>query len=141
MSRDLSRRLNLVFQPFRSQGFESYEEVRQWLAAELGIRVKYDVVHNLVHDKLKACLKVARSKSNEQEPDVVENFKNELPSQLISIVKSAHQQSKKFKRVRFWCEDETRLGLRTIRRRLLTAKGIKPVVILQFRREKYYMYG
>lgn len=36
------------------QGFESYEEVRRWLAAELGIQVKYDVVHNLVHDKLKA---------------------------------------------------------------------------------------
>jgi putative transposase len=35
------------------QGFDSYEEVRLWMAA-LGIQVKYDVVHNLVHDKLKA---------------------------------------------------------------------------------------
>jgi hypothetical protein len=92
-------------------------------SAELGIQVKYDVVHNLIHDKLKASLKVARSKSNEQEPDAVKNFKKELPKKLNSVVKEAHQQSKKFKRVRFWCEDETRLGLRTIRRRLLTAKG------------------
>jgi len=37
-----------------------YEEVRLWLAAELGIQVKYDVVHNLVHEKLKAEKKVAR---------------------------------------------------------------------------------
>lgn len=50
------------------EGFSSYEEVRLWLAAELGIQVKYDVVHNLVHDKLKADLKVARPKSSEQEP-------------------------------------------------------------------------
>jgi len=39
-----------------------YEEVRLWLAAELGIQVKYDVVHNLVHEKLKADKKVARPK-------------------------------------------------------------------------------
>jgi len=44
------------------EGF-SYEEVRLWLAAELGIQVKYDVVHNLVHEKLKADKKVARPKA------------------------------------------------------------------------------
>lgn len=102
------------------QGFESYEEVRRWLAAELGIQVKYDVVHNLIPDKLKASLKVASSKSNEQEPGAVENFKKELPQKLSSLLEEAIQRSKKFKKVRFWCEDETRLGLKTIRRRLLT---------------------
>jgi len=44
------------------EGFSSYE-VRLWLAAELGIQVKYDVVHNLVHEKLKADKKVARQKA------------------------------------------------------------------------------
>jgi len=38
----------------RAGRVSSYEEVRLWLAAELGIQVKYDVVHNLVHEKLKA---------------------------------------------------------------------------------------
>lgn len=122
------------------QGFESYEEVRRWLAAELGIQVKYDVVHNLVHHKLKASLKVARSKSNEQEPGAVENFKKELPQKLSVLLEEAQQHSKKFKKVRFWCETEDRLGLKTIPRRLLTAQGIKPVGFL-LRREKYYMYG
>jgi len=56
------------------EGFSSYEEVRLWLAAELGIQVKYDVVHNLVHEKLKADKKV-ETKSSEQEPGAVENFK------------------------------------------------------------------
>jgi len=43
------------------EGISSYEEVRLWLAAELGIQ-RYDVVHNLVHEKLKADKKVARPK-------------------------------------------------------------------------------
>jgi len=47
----------------RAGRVSSYEEVRLWLAAELGIQVKYDVVHNLVHEKLKADKKVARPKA------------------------------------------------------------------------------
>lgn len=57
------------------EGFSSYREVQIWLEAVLGIQAKYDVVHNLVHDKLQAALKVARRKSHEQEPEVVETFK------------------------------------------------------------------
>jgi transposase len=123
------------------EGFSSYEEVRLWLAAELGIQVKYDVVHNLVHDKLKADLKVARPKSNEQEPGAVETFKKELNQKITSVVEEVKKQSKKFKKIRYWCEDETRLGLRTVQRRKLTSRGVKPVGSLQFRREKYYVYG
>ena len=74
------------------EGFSSYEEVRLWLAAELGIQVKYDVVHNLVHDKLKANLKVARSKSSEQEPGAVENFKKELTQKLTSVIEEVKKQ-------------------------------------------------
>jgi len=123
------------------EGFSSYEEVRLWLAAELGIQVKYDVVHNLVHDKLKADLKVARPKSSEQEPGVVASFKKELPQKLQSVIEEVEEQSKKFNKVRYWCEDGTRLGWPTVRRRKLTARGVKPIGNLQFRREKYYIYG
>lgn len=122
-------------------GFESYEEVRLWLAAELGIRVKYDVVHNLVYDKLKAKLKVARPQSDDQEPSAVENFKKELSAKLENAMKEAKNQQKKFDRVRYWCEDETRIGLWTVQRRKLTLRGVKPVGTLQLRREKYYLYG
>ena len=123
------------------EGFDSYEEVRLWLATELGIQVKYDVVHNLVHDKLKASLKVARPKSNDQEPDAIETFKKQLPDVLDGVIKEVKQQPKKFKRIRYWCEDETRLGLKTIQRRKLTSKGVKPVGSFQFRQERYYIYG
>lgn len=60
------------------EGFSSYGEVRTWLSAGWGIRVKYDVVHNLVHNKLKSRLKVARPKSSQQEPGAIETFKQEL---------------------------------------------------------------
>ncbi|MFN6525616.1 hypothetical protein [Nostoc sp. ChiSLP03a] len=45
------------------------------------------------------------------------------------------------KRVRYLCEDETRLGLKTITGRLITAKGIKPLGHSQWRRENFYLYG
>lgn len=113
------------------EGFSSYEEVRLWLGAELGIQVKYDVVHNLVHEQLKAELKVARPKSSEQEAGAVENFKKELAHKLDLVMKEIKTQSKKFNQVRYWCEDETRLGLMTVQRRKLTSRGVKPIGVRQ----------
>ncbi len=37
--------------------------------------------------------------------------------------------------------DESRLGLQTVRRRRLTARGIKPIGIHQQRFENFYLYG
>ncbi len=44
----------------RPEGFGSYGEVQAWIADELGVEMKYPTVHQLVHDKLGARLKVAR---------------------------------------------------------------------------------
>jgi transposase len=57
------------------EGFESYKEVQIWLKAVLGIEASYHAVHNLVRYKLKAKLKVARTRSFEQELDAIETFK------------------------------------------------------------------
>lgn len=46
-----------------------------------------------------------------------------------------------FSKVRYWCQDETRLGLKTIQRRKITAKGVKPVGVVQWHREALYLYG
>ena len=62
------------------EGFSIYGEVKLWLEAVLGIKAKYDVVHHLVHDKLKAKLKVARPKSHEQGPEAVATFKKNSQS-------------------------------------------------------------
>ena len=39
------------------------------------------------------------------------------------------------------CQDETRLGLKTISGRLITACGVKPVGLNQWLRDNFYLYG
>ncbi|MGI2909677.1 IS630 family transposase [Tolypothrix sp. VBCCA 56010] len=121
--------------------FRATARYKQRLRAELGIEVNYDVVHNLVHDKLKAKLKVARPRSYKQDPDEVKNFKKKLPSTLQSLINQRLKQSKQFSIIRYWCQDETHLGLKTIERRKLTIRGVKPVGCLQWSRSAYYLYG
>jgi DDE superfamily endonuclease len=43
--------------------------------------------------------------------------------------------------VRFFCQDETRLGLKTISGRKITAKGIKPIGKVQWQFQATYLYG
>jgi len=43
--------------------------------------------------------------------------------------------------VRYWSQDETRLGLKTIQQRQITAKGVKPIAQVQWQREAFYLYG
>ena len=45
------------------------------------------------------------------------------------------------RRVRYWCEDESRFGLKTITRRRITQRGVKPVGGVQWSFEAYYLYG
>jgi hypothetical protein len=45
------------------------------------------------------------------------------------------------KRVRYLCQDETRLGLKTIAGRLITACGVKPVGETQWQRDCFWLYG
>ncbi len=45
------------------------------------------------------------------------------------------------KSVKLWAYDESRLGLHTIRRRRITARGTKPVGQLQQRFTNFYLYG
>ena len=43
--------------------------------------------------------------------------------------------------MRVFCQDESRFGLLTIRRRLLTARGVQPVGTVQHVFEWFYVYG
>ena len=43
--------------------------------------------------------------------------------------------------MRYLCQDETRLGLKTISGRLITAKGVKPLGLNQWQRDNFYLYG
>ena len=39
------------------------------------------------------------------------------------------------------CQDETRLGLKTITGRVITAAGVKPLGLSQWKRDNFYLYG
>jgi len=43
--------------------------------------------------------------------------------------------------VRYWCLDETRLGLKTITGRLITLAGVKPEGLVGWNRQNFYLYG
>jgi len=45
------------------------------------------------------------------------------------------------KRLRYLCQDETRLGLKTETGRVITARGVKPVVRVQWPRKAFWLYG
>ncbi|WP_317112445.1 IS630 family transposase [Chroococcidiopsis sp. SAG 2025] len=57
------------------------------------------------------------------------------------MVASLRSQGIEEKQLRYWCQDESRFGLKTIEHRLLTGFGVKPIGIGQWRRENYYVYG
>lgn len=47
----------------------------------------------------------------------------------------------KGKRLRYLCQDETRLGLKSETGRVITRRGVKPVVRVQWQRDNYWIYG
>jgi transposase len=123
------------------EGFTSYKEVKIWLEALLDIKVNYDVVHHLVHNKLKANLKVPRPVSVKQPLGVIDAFKKKLPQQLEALVQKVRQVYKSWERLRYWCQDESRVGLHTRRGRLLTLKGVKPKGKMQWNFQALWLYG
>ncbi|HJW29564.1 MAG TPA: transposase [Saprospiraceae bacterium] len=63
-----------------------------------------------------------------------------LPTQLelIDVFQGVEGERRP---VRYWSQDESRLGLKTITRRLLTLPGVKPVGSIQWKFEAFYLYG
>jgi transposase len=68
------------------QGFSSYGQVQQWLKQGYGIDAAYKTVHQLVRYKLQAKLKKPRTKSKNQHPQAIKQFKKTL-HQLLRCCK------------------------------------------------------
>jgi transposase len=64
------------------QGFKSYGEIQQWLKAEYGLEIHYKTVHQTVHYKLKAKLKVARPTHLKRDDAAAVEFKKNSPLNL-----------------------------------------------------------
>jgi transposase len=57
------------------EGFRSYGEIQDWLSREHDLDIPYKTVHQTVHYKLKAKLKVARPTSRYRQEEAVVDFK------------------------------------------------------------------
>jgi transposase len=119
------------------QGETSYGKLQLWLEKECGIKVSYKVVHDLVHYKLKADLKIPRPQSNKVNEGVQANFKKKL----CEIIKVIIKYSGNGKPVRIWCQDESRFGLITMQGKMITLKGVKPIGKKEWKRGNFYVYG
>ena len=45
------------------------------------------------------------------------------------------------KRIRYLCQDETRVGMKTLTGKVITAAGVKPNVTVKWGRENFWIYG
>ncbi len=45
------------------------------------------------------------------------------------------------KRLRYLCQDETRVGLKSETGKVITAKGVKPIATVQWQRDNFWIYG
>ena len=109
------------------EGFKSYKEVHLWLGLIKGIASSYSAVYSLVRRELKSKLKIPRPRSISQKSTAINEFKSSWHQQIKALLDKASPQLNKYKKVIFWCSDETRIGLHTIRLRKLTLSGVKPL--------------
>ena len=119
------------------RGFKSYLEIQQWLESECGIKVRYHVVHELVRYRLGAKRKRPRPVRQNQDAEAVEDFPERLSQDLLLLVADLPTTSK----IRYWCQDESRFGLKTIERTKITAKGVQPIGMTQWVFKTIWLYG
>ena len=107
-----------------------------WLFQTHRLEVNYQTVYRIVRYDMKAKLKVPRKshkKKNEQE---VEDFKENVESHLLGAMGDNPVSC-----VQILVQDESRFGLLPVSQRRITAKGIKPIQVVNPRYENYYLYG
>ena len=64
-----------------------------------------------------------------------------LGKRLQKVLHQNQDKLARYKQVRYWCQDESRIGLITLWARKLTAKGIQPVGIEQWCFDYLWLYG
>lgn len=121
-------------------GFKSYGEIKLWLKTECNVDVDYHAVYRTVRYKLQAKLKEPRPSSTKKNDEEVELFRTNLPN-FVNLAQTMWSwQSGEFKppkTVRYWCQDEARLGLKTITGKKITLPGVKPIGLVQWPRRLF----
>ena len=68
----------------------------------------------------------------------LKNLKKTVPASLNEIASPCLER---YFRIRYWTQDESRFGLKTITRRRLTLKKVKPLVKVQWLFKAFYLYS
>lgn len=55
--------------------------------------------------------------------------------QSIKASEKNRLSSGEFDSIRYWCQDETRLGLKTLEKRKITLQGVKPLGLVEWERQ------
>lgn len=66
-------------------------------------------------------------------------LKKELSAKLQHI--KATRPIEQYSSVNLYCMDESRFGLMLVQRRVLTLRGVKPLLPYQHRFENFYLFG
>ena len=120
------------------EGFSSYKAIQIWRKETHGLDVPYSTVFGTVKDRLEARLKVPRPQAVDYDPVAAEAFKAAVPAELNKILKPCLSR---YSSLRYWTQDASRFGLKTITRRRLTLKKVKAVVKTQWQFKAGYLYG
>jgi transposase len=120
------------------EGVTSYKAIQVWLKETHGLDVPYSTVFGTVKYRLNACLKVPRPYAENYDQEAVDDFKKSVPVCLDEIVTPCLE---KYSSIRYWAQDESRFGLKTITRRRITLKKVKPIVKVQWQFKAFYLYG
>ncbi|MGF1490681.1 MAG: IS630 family transposase [Prochloraceae cyanobacterium] len=123
------------------EGFYSYQEVQIWLRSCLDKNIDYTTIYRVVRYELRGKLKIPRPFHEKQEPGVIEVFKNYLPTLIKGIIHEFKDKIGHKSKISYWCQDEARLGFRTLSGKKITLKGVKPKQLLQWHYTYYYVYG
>jgi len=115
----------LVIKLENKEGFASYGDIKIWIKEEYSIDVAYSTVHRLVKYDLDSSPKVVRPVSENQNSEMVLDFKENISNPLNEILKPCLE---KYGQVRYWVQDESRLSTKTWLRRRITKRGVKPIL-------------
>ncbi len=122
--------------------FKSYKQIGKWVEDHYKISLKYHTLYKQLHYRMKAKLKVPRRSSLKKDELAAIEFKKRLKELLkMACWLESTTPSPAKKGVKYWCQDETRIGLKTIERKIITVSGVKPKGKVQWNFKALYLYG
>jgi transposase len=120
------------------EGLASDKAIPVWRKETPGLDVPYSTVFGPVKYRLNASLKVPRPDADDEDPEAVEDFKKAVPTCREEILRPCLAR---YSSIRYWTQDASRFGLKTITRRRLTLKKVKPLVKTQWPFKAFYLDG